>query len=88
MDFDAKNELLTTRSVFFKYLRKNGNEMKLFTDFNKAYVSVICVVLYNFLIDLSIPMKLIKLIKMYLDETYNGVRAGKICLTYILLRII
>ena len=33
--------------------------------------------LYNFLIEFGIPMKLVRLIKMCLNETYNRVRSSK-----------
>jgi hypothetical protein len=34
-------------------------------------------VLYNILIEFEIPMKLVRLIKMCLNETYSKVRVGK-----------
>ena len=34
-------------------------------------------VLYNILIEFGIPMKLVRLIKMCLTETYSGVRVVK-----------
>jgi hypothetical protein len=34
-------------------------------------------VLYNILIEFGIPMKLVRLIKMYINETYSKVRIGK-----------
>jgi hypothetical protein len=34
-------------------------------------------VLYNILIELGVPMKLVRLIKMCLNETYSKVRIGK-----------
>ena len=43
----------------------------------KAYDSVRREVLYNILIKFGIPMKLLRLIKMCLSETYNRVRVGK-----------
>jgi hypothetical protein len=33
--------------------------------------------LYNILIEFGVPMKLVRLIKMYLNETYNKVYTGK-----------
>jgi hypothetical protein len=42
-----------------------------------VYDSVRKEVLYNILIEFGIPMKLIRLIKMRLNETYNIVQVGK-----------
>jgi hypothetical protein len=50
---------------------------QLFTDFKKAYDSFRREVLYNILIEFSIPMKLVRLIKMCLCETYSRVWVGK-----------
>jgi len=50
---------------------------QLFIDFKKAYDSVRREVLYNNLIEGGIPMKLVRLIKMCLTETYSRVRLGK-----------
>ena len=44
---------------------------QLFIYFKKAYDSVRRVVLYNVLIEFDIPMKLVRLIKMSLNETYS-----------------
>ena len=45
-------------------------------DFKKADDSVRRVVLYNILIEFGVPMKLITLIKMCLNETCSRVRVG------------
>jgi hypothetical protein len=50
---------------------------QLFIDFEKAYDSVKGEVLYNILLEFGIPKKLVKLIKMFLNETYSSVRVGK-----------
>jgi len=50
---------------------------QLFIDFKKAYYSVRKDVLYNILVEFGIPMKLVRLIKMCLNETYSGVQVGK-----------
>jgi len=50
---------------------------QLFIDFKKAYDSVKREVLYHFLIEFGIPMKLVRVIKMCLTETYSRVRVGK-----------
>jgi len=50
---------------------------QLLVDFEKAYDSVRMEILYNILIEFGIPMKLVRLIKVFLHETYSRVRAGK-----------
>jgi hypothetical protein len=47
----------------------NGAVHQLFVDFTKAYDSVRREVLYNILIEFGIPLKLVRLIKMCLNET-------------------
>jgi len=46
-------------------------------DFKKAYDSFRKEALYNILIEFAHPMKLVRLIKMCLPETYSRVRVGK-----------
>jgi hypothetical protein len=48
----------------------------LFVDLKKVYVSVRREVLYNILIEFDIPMKQVRLIKMYLNETYSRAWEG------------
>jgi len=50
---------------------------QLFIDFKKAYDSVRMEVLYNILIEFGVHMKLVRLIKMCLSETYSRGRVGK-----------
>jgi len=50
---------------------------QLFIDFKEAYDSVRRKVLYNILIELGIPMKLVHVIKMCLNETYSTDLTGK-----------
>jgi hypothetical protein len=47
----------------------NGTVHQLFIDFKKACDSVKREVLYNILLEFGIPKKLVRLIKMYLNET-------------------
>ena len=81
VDFDAIGELLIIYSAFVKYLKKklecDEAVHQLFIDFKKAYESVRRAVLYNTLIEFGILMKMVRLIKMCLTETYSTVRAGK-----------
>jgi hypothetical protein len=50
---------------------------QLFIDFKKAYGSVKREVLYNILLEFGIAKKLVRLIKMCLNETYSKIRVGK-----------
>ena len=50
---------------------------QLFIDFKKAYDSVRKEDLYNILIEFCIHVKLEKLIKMCLTETYNRIQVDK-----------
>jgi len=49
-----------------------------FIDFKKAYDSVKREVLYNILLQFGIPKKLVRLIKMCLNETSSKFREGKL----------
>ena len=78
MDFDITGQLLIIYSAFVKYLKKKleYNEVvhQLFIDFKKAYDSVRWEVLCNILTEFDIPMKILGLIKMCLNETYSRVQ--------------
>jgi hypothetical protein len=67
--------------AFVRYRRKNWeyNEAvhQLFVDFKNAYHSVRREVLKNILIEFGVPMKLVRLIKMCLNETYSEVHTSK-----------
>jgi hypothetical protein len=51
---------------------------QLFVDFKKAYDSDKREVLYDIPLEFDIPKKLVRLIKMCLNETYSKVRVGKL----------
>jgi hypothetical protein len=57
----------------------NGSTMRQYiaVHFKKTYNSVRREVLYNILIEFEVAMKLVRLIKMCLNETYSEVRIGK-----------
>jgi hypothetical protein len=50
---------------------------QLFTDFKKARDTVRRVALYNILIEFGVYLKLVRLIKLGLNETYSRVRLGQ-----------
>ena len=50
---------------------------QLFVHLNEAYDSVGIEVTYNIVIEFGIPMKLVRLIKMCLNETCSRVRVSK-----------
>jgi hypothetical protein len=49
-----------------------------FITFKKAYGSVKREVLYNILVEFGIPKKLVRLIKLCLNETYSKVCVSKL----------
>jgi hypothetical protein len=69
-------------SAFSRYERKkckySGMVYLLFIDFKKAYDSIKREVLYNILVEFCIPKKLVKIIKICLNETYSKVHIGKL----------
>jgi len=60
-----------------RFIEYNEAVHRLFIDFKKAYDSVTREALYNILIEFGILMKLVRQIKMFLNETYSRVRVGK-----------
>jgi hypothetical protein len=50
---------------------------QLFIDFKRTYDSVEMEVLYNILTEFGVPTKLVRLIKMCLNETYSKVSINK-----------
>jgi sorting nexin-29 len=71
------DHILSIRQILEKKWEYNGAVYQLFIDFKKAYDSVRREALYNILIEFGIAMKLVRLIKMCLSETYSRVQAGK-----------
>jgi hypothetical protein len=59
-----------------------------FIDFKKAYDSVRREVLYNILIESGVPMKLVRLTKMCLNETHSKVHTGRHFLICSLFRMV
>jgi len=63
--------------IFEKKWEYNKAAYQLFIDFEKVYDSVTREVSHNILSESGIPMKLVGLIKMCLNETYSRVWARK-----------
>jgi hypothetical protein len=59
-------------------LEYNRAVHQLFIDFKKAHDSIKREVLYNILLEFGTPKKLLRLIKMCLNETYSKVCIGKL----------
>jgi sorting nexin-29 len=60
-------------------MRVNETLYQVFIDFKKAYDSVRMEILYNILIEFGVPMKLVRLIKTCLNETYSKAVQVNIC---------
>jgi hypothetical protein len=72
-----------TLSRYYRKKREyNGMLHQLFIDFKKAFDSITREVLYNILLEFGVPKKLVRLIKICLNETYS-----KFCLINFLFRM-
>jgi hypothetical protein len=71
------DQIFYIQQILEKIWEYNGTVHQLFIDFKKAYNSVRREVLYNILLEFGIPGKVLGLIKMCLNETYNTVHVGK-----------
>ena len=60
---------------------------QLFIDLKKAYDSI-RMVLHNILVETGIPMKMVRLIKRCLNESYSRIRVRSLCPTYFQLRMV
>jgi hypothetical protein len=71
------DQIFRIRHIAEKKWEYSDTVHQLFIDFKKAYDLLRREVLYNILIEFEIPIKLVRLIKMCLNETYSKVRIGK-----------
>jgi hypothetical protein len=71
------HQIFCIHQVVKKKWEYNETVHQLFIDFKKSYDSVRREVLYNILIEFGVPMKLVRLIKICLNETYSKVGIGK-----------
>jgi hypothetical protein len=65
------------RQILEKKWEYNEAVHQLFIHFQEAYDPFRRKVLYNILFEFGIPMKLVRLVKMCLIETYSRLRVGK-----------
>jgi len=77
VDFDAIDHIFCIHQMLEEKWQFSETVHQLFIDFKKAYDSVRREVLYNILIEFGIPMKLVELIKMCLNETYSRVQVDR-----------
>jgi hypothetical protein len=70
------DQIFCIRQILEKKWEYNETVNQLFVHLKKAYDSVRREVLYNILIEFGILMKLARLIRMCLNETYGKVRIG------------
>jgi hypothetical protein len=71
------DQIFYIRQIPEKKLEYNGMVHQLFIDFKKAYDSIKREVLYNILLEFGTPKKIVRLIKMCLNETYSKSHVGK-----------
>jgi hypothetical protein len=77
---DVIDQVLIRVLEFIRYWRKweyIETVHQLFVDFKNVYDSIRRRVSYNILIEFGVSMKLLRLIKMCLNETYSNARIGK-----------
>jgi hypothetical protein len=71
------DQIFCIRQILKKKWGYDETVHKLLIDFKKAYDSVRREVMYNILIGIRISMKLVRVIKMCLNETHSKVRINK-----------
>jgi hypothetical protein len=81
LGFHLTGQLLIANSALVKYLRKMGikrGSAEAIYRLQEAYDSARREVLYNILIEFGIPVELVRLIKMCLNETCSRVWVGQL----------
>jgi hypothetical protein len=69
----STDQIFCIPQILKKKWEYNETVHQLFVDFKKANESVWREVLYNILAEFGVPMELVRLIKIYLNETYSEV---------------
>jgi hypothetical protein len=70
------DQIFYIRQIKEKKWEYNETVHQLFVDFKKTYDSVTRRVLYNILIEFGVPIKLVRLINLCLNEIYSKVCVG------------
>jgi hypothetical protein len=81
------DQIFYIRHILEKKWEYNGTVHQFFIDLKKAYDSIKTEILYSILLEFGIPKKLVRLIKMCLNETYSKVCTDKFCLINFLFRM-
>jgi hypothetical protein len=74
---DTTDQIFCIHQILNQNWEYNERIHQLFTNLKNAYDSVRREVLYNILVEFGVSMKLIRLIKMYLNEMYSKVHINK-----------
>jgi hypothetical protein len=77
VDFDAIDHIFCVHQILEEKWEYSETIHQLFIDVKEAYDSVRREVLYNILMEIGIPMKLVEVIKLCLNETYSRVQVDK-----------
>ena len=76
-DRSTADHIFCIRQILMKKWEDNEAVHQLFIEFKKAYVAVRSEVRYNILNEFGILIKVVRLIKMCLTQTYNRVPVGE-----------
>jgi hypothetical protein len=71
------DQIFCVHQILEKKWEYNETIHQLLINSKKVYDSVRRKVLYNILVEFGVPMKLVRLIRICLNETYSEVRIGK-----------
>jgi hypothetical protein len=72
------DQIFYIQQILEKKWEHNGMVHQLFIDLKKACYSVKREVLYNILLEFGIPKKLVRLIKICVNEMYSKIHSGKL----------
>jgi hypothetical protein len=80
VDFSVTDQLLIRYSAFICYWRKSGSIMEQYISYLKILRKPVTLrreVLYNILKGCGIPVELVRLIKMFVNETSSKICVGR-----------